>query len=115
MQRAAAEAVEIGMKLVDDQVIKRRTHKIKIGTGKDATTEIKVNRARCRRWRWWPSIRIPAKYWHWSAARNYGMSQLNHAMAKRPTGSIFKPFVYAAAINTAVTGQNWWPMPVRFR
>ena len=29
--------------------------------------------------------------------RSYGTSQLNHAMAKRPTGSIFKPFVYAAA------------------
>ncbi len=38
--------------------------------------------------------------------RNYGMSQLDHAIAKRPTGSIFKPFVYAAAINTAVTGQE---------
>ncbi len=37
--------------------------------------------------------------------RNYGMSQLDHALAKRPTGSIFKPFVYAAAVNTAVTGQ----------
>ena len=36
--------------------------------------------------------------------RNYGDSQLNHAVAERPTGSIFKPFVYAAAINTAVTG-----------
>ena len=35
--------------------------------------------------------------------RNYGYSQLNHAIAKRPTGSIFKPFVYAAALNTAVT------------
>ena len=32
--------------------------------------------------------------------RNYGFSQLNHAVAKRPTGSIFKPFVYAAAMNT---------------
>ena len=29
--------------------------------------------------------------------RNYGTSQLNHAVAQRPTGSIFKPFVYAAA------------------
>jgi penicillin-binding protein 1B len=38
--------------------------------------------------------------------RNYGMSQLDHAIAKRPTGSIFKPFVYAAAVNTAVTGQT---------
>jgi penicillin-binding protein 1B len=36
--------------------------------------------------------------------RNYGMSQLNHAIAKRPTGSIFKPFVYAAAVNSALNG-----------
>src|SRR5205085_12448162 len=38
--------------------------------------------------------------------RNYGMSQLNHALAKRPTGSIFKPFVYAAAVNTALDGSQ---------
>ena len=38
--------------------------------------------------------------------RNYGVSQLNHAVAKRPTGSIFKPFVYAAAMNTALDGAN---------
>ena len=36
--------------------------------------------------------------------RSYGNSQLNHAVAKRPTGSIFKPFVYAAAFDTAVDG-----------
>ena len=36
--------------------------------------------------------------------RSYGSSQLNHAVAKRPTGSIFKPFVYATAFNTAVEG-----------
>ncbi len=36
--------------------------------------------------------------------RSYGTSQLNHAVAKRPTGSIFKPFVYAAAFQTAVEG-----------
>ncbi len=35
--------------------------------------------------------------------RNYGVSQLNHVTATRPTGSIFKPFVYATALNTAVT------------
>ena len=39
--------------------------------------------------------------------RDYGWSQLNHAVAKRPTGSIFKPFVYAAAVNTAKSGI--WP------
>ena len=38
--------------------------------------------------------------------RNYGTSQLNHALAKRPTGSIFKPFVYAAAMNTALDGST---------
>ncbi|HWA93624.1 MAG TPA: PBP1A family penicillin-binding protein [Terracidiphilus sp.] len=36
--------------------------------------------------------------------RSYGASQLNHAVAKRPTGSIFKPFVYASAFETAVEG-----------
>jgi penicillin-binding protein 1B len=36
--------------------------------------------------------------------RSYGASQLNHAVSKRPTGSIFKPFVYATAFNTAVEG-----------
>lgn len=34
--------------------------------------------------------------------RNYGVSQLNHVVAKRPPGSIFKPFVYAAALNTGL-------------
>jgi len=36
--------------------------------------------------------------------RNYGASQVNHAVAHRPTGSIFKPFVYASAFQTAVEG-----------
>jgi penicillin-binding protein 1B len=38
--------------------------------------------------------------------RNYGVSQLDHAMAERPTGSIFKPFVYATAYNTSLNGTN---------
>ncbi len=36
--------------------------------------------------------------------RNYGLSQLNHAVAHRPTGSTFKPFVYAAAFNSSLAG-----------
>src|SRR5439155_1244779 len=35
--------------------------------------------------------------------RNYGVSQLNHIVSKRQPGSIFKPFVYATAMNTGVT------------
>lgn len=34
--------------------------------------------------------------------RNYGASQLNHAIAHRPAGSIFKPIVYAAALNSGL-------------
>ena len=106
LQRAAAEAVDTGMKLVDEQVEKRRTHKTKVGSGKDAKTEIKVESGPM------PQVALVAIDPHTGevlalvGGRNYGMSQLDHAIAKRPTGSIFKPFVYAAAINTAVTGQT---------
>src|SRR3989454_703870 len=36
--------------------------------------------------------------------RDYGLSQLNHALAHRQPGSVFKPFVYAAALDNAVDG-----------
>ena len=104
LQRAAAEAVDEGMKLVDEQVMKRRTHKTKTGTGKDAKTETTVESGPM------PQVALVALDPHTGevlalvGGKNYGMSQLNHAIAKRPTGSIFKPFVYAAAINTALSG-----------
>ena len=106
LQRAAAEAVDIGMALVDEQVTKKRTHVTKIGTGKDAVREVKVDSGPM------PQVALVALDPHTGevlalvGGRNYGMSQLNHALAKRPTGSIFKPFVYATAINTAVTGES---------
>ncbi len=109
LQRAAAEAVDEGMKLVDEQVTKRRTHKIKTGTGKDAKTETKVDSGPM------PQVALVALDPHTGevlalvGGRNYGMSQLDHAIAKRPTGSIFKPFVYAAAINMALTGDKPTP------
>src|SRR5205085_4158372 len=37
LQRAAAQAVETGVKLVDDQVTRMRTKKIKVGKGKYET------------------------------------------------------------------------------
>ena len=106
LQRAASEAVEEGMKLVDEQVIKMRTKKVKSGTGKDAKTETTVANGPM------PQVALIALDPHTGevlalvGGRNYGLSQLNHAVAKRPTGSIFKPFVYAAAVNTAVNGQT---------
>jgi penicillin-binding protein 1B len=38
--------------------------------------------------------------------RNYGESQLNHALSMRQPGSIFKPFVYAAALDTGAQGKS---------
>ena len=101
LQRAAAQAVEAGSKLVDDQVTKMRTHKKKIGKNKFETTVTPGPQAQ---------IALIAMDPHTGeikalvGGRNYGTSQLNHALAKRPTGSIFKPFVYAAAMNTALDG-----------
>ncbi|HVP43652.1 MAG TPA: PBP1A family penicillin-binding protein [Terriglobales bacterium] len=103
LQRAAAEAVQAGMKLVDEQVTKLRTKRLKVGAGKAAKTETKVAPGPQAQ------VALVAMDPHTGeilalvGGRNYGMSQLNHAVAKRPTGSIFKPFVYAAAINTALT------------
>ncbi|HVO60615.1 MAG TPA: PBP1A family penicillin-binding protein [Terriglobales bacterium] len=102
LQQAAAQAVESGIKVVDEQVKKLRTRRIKIGTGKKAKYETQVKPGPD------PQVALVAMDPHTGAVlalvggRNYGWSQLNHAVAKRPTGSIFKPFVYAAAMNTAL-------------
>lgn len=100
LQRAAAAAVEIGIKLVDDQVTKMRTKRTKVN-GKIETTVLPGPQAQ---------VALVAMDPHTGeikalvGGRNYATSQLNHALAKRPTGSIFKPFVYAAAMNTALDG-----------
>ena len=102
LQKAAARAVETGMKLVDDQVTKLRT---KTHQDRQRTSmKPKYCRGRRRRSRWSRWIRTPGRCWRWWAAEITACSQLNHAVAKRPTGSIFKPFVYAAAMNTALDG-----------
>ena len=103
LQRAAAQAVEGGIKLVDEQLLKRRTKRVKIGKGKYETQIQPGPEAQ---------VALVALDPHTGevlalvGGRNYGFSQLNHAIAKRPTGSIFKPFVYAAAMNTALDGSN---------
>ena len=101
LQRAAAQSVEMGIKLVDDQVTKMRTRKVKIGKGKYETHVVPGPQAQVALVALDPrSGAVLALV----GGRNYGFSQLNHAVAKRPTGSIFKPFVYAAAMNTALDG-----------
>lgn len=104
LQRAAAEAVQVGIRGVDEQIEKLRTRKKKVGTGKNAKTETEIRPG--------PQAQVAlialdphtGEVLAMVGGRNYGMSQLDHATAKRPTGSIFKPFVYAAAVNTALAG-----------
>ncbi|HWR16952.1 MAG TPA: PBP1A family penicillin-binding protein [Terriglobales bacterium] len=104
LQRAAAEAVQIGIRKVDEQITKLRTRKVRVGKGKSAKTETVIKPGPD------PQVALVAldpqtgEVLALVGGRNYGISQLNHAVAKRPTGSIFKPFVYAAAVNTALTG-----------
>ena len=91
------------MKLVDEQVTKRRTKRIKVGKNKFENQIEPGPQAQ---------VALVAMDPHTGevlalvGGRNYGFSQLNHAVAKRPTGSIFKPFVYAAAMNTALDGAS---------
>ena len=102
LQKAAAQSVEMGMKLVDEQVTKMRTKKVKVGK-KIETTVAPGPQAQ---------VAMVVLDPHTGAVlalvggRDYGFSQLNHALSKRPTGSIFKPFVYAAAMNTALDGST---------
>ena len=90
LQRAASQAIKIGMQNVDDQIKKQRRFK-------GITPPL-------------PQCALIALDPHTGeilalvGGRNYGASQLNHVLAKRQPGSIFKPFVYAAAMNTAING-----------
>jgi penicillin-binding protein 1B len=92
LQRAASDAVESGIKNVDELVRKRH---------KKGDTDIT-----------YPQIALVALNPHTGqvlalvGGRNYGVSQLNHATAERPTGSVFKPFVYATAYNTSLAGTD---------
>jgi penicillin-binding protein 1B len=90
LQRIAADAIRSGMESVDQQIRKQRRFRgqtppqpqVALVAIDPHTGEVKAL----------------------AGGRNYGISQLNHVLAKRQPGSIFKPFVYAAAMDTAVEG-----------
>lgn len=94
LQREAVEAVRIGMKEVDAQLAKRRKKYPE------------------------PQVALVAMDPHTGqvrallGGRTYGLSQLNRALAMRQPGSSFKPFVYAAALRTAITGGGTILTPV---
>jgi penicillin-binding protein 1B len=96
LQKAAAEAMRAGLKEVDE-LLRRR--------GRTAA-------------RGWPPVQaaliaVDPRTGDVKAligGRDYGQSQLNRALARRQPGSAFKPFVYAAALNTAVDSSG--PQPI---
>jgi len=90
LQRAASDAVRIGMEEVDRQLSHRRWPKGE-----------KPPEAQCALVALDPETGAVKAL---IGGRDYGASQLNRALAKRQPGSSFKPFVYAAALSTAVEG-----------
>ncbi len=92
LQRAAVDAVRYGMPLVDEQIKRQRRFRGQTPPSAQCalvaldphTGEVKAL----------------------LGGRSYGLSQLNRVVAKRQPGSAFKPFVYAAALSSALDSSN---------
>ena len=93
LQRLASDAVNSTIHVVDEQVDMVHARDKKLGKPYS-----------------YPQVALIALNPHTGqvlallGGRDYGKSQENHAVRHRPTGSIFKPFVYAAAFQTAAEG-----------
>ncbi len=92
LQEAAVEAVRVGMVEVDKKIAAQRRWgdqeppraQVALVALDPSTGEVKAI----------------------IGGRSYGQSQLNRVLAKRQPGSVFKPFVYAAAIDTALDDER---------
>jgi penicillin-binding protein 1B len=98
LQQIAQDAVAAGMKHIDAVVKEHRERQIraamKAGTPPEEFPQVALIALNPR------TGQVLALV----GGRNYGISQFDHAVSHRPIGSIFKPFVYAAAFHTALTG-----------
>jgi penicillin-binding protein 1B len=87
LQRDAVRAVQLGIKEVDDILAKRSKKyprpQVALVAIDPRTADVKAL----------------------VGGRSYGESQLDRALARRQPGSAFKPFVYAAALRTALEGR----------
>ena len=88
LQEAAVEAVRRGMAEVDKRVARQKRFR-GVTPPKAQVALVALNPA---------TGEVKAVV----GGRNYGLSQLNRALANRQPGSAFKPFVYAAAVGTAI-------------
>jgi penicillin-binding protein 1B len=89
LQRAAEDAVRTGMQNVDKQLYGKKGHGAVAGQPQVALIALDPRTGE-----------IKALV----GGRNYDASQLNHVLSMRQPGSVFKTFVYAAALDTAVSG-----------
>jgi penicillin-binding protein 1B len=90
LQRAAVEAVRLGMQSVDEQLKKQRRHRnVQFPEAQVALIALDPHTGAIKAL---------------TGGRNYGVSQLNRILSMRQPGSSFKPFVYAAALDTAING-----------
>jgi penicillin-binding protein 1B len=99
LERAAVAAIDAGMKNVDT-LLAKRYDKWKRELAKKGSSE-PVPQAQVA------LVALDPRNGEIKAVvggRDYGWSQLNHALAHRQPGSVFKPFVYAAAFDNAVDG-----------
>jgi penicillin-binding protein 1B len=88
LQHAAAEAVKIGMQNVD-QLLRKKAGKKSAALPQAQVALVAID----------PHTgEVKALL----GGRDYTASQLNRALAKRQPGSVFKPFVYAAALSSAL-------------
>jgi penicillin-binding protein 1B len=100
LQQVAQKAVSDGIQHVDQVVRARYERRVKLARRRGLNPPPLIL----------PQVALVALNPHTGqvlalvGGRNYGTSQLDHAIAHRPTGSIFKPFVYAAAFNTSLSG-----------
>ena len=89
LQHAASEAISIGVANVDKLLARRYAADRKKGQPAIAQVAMIVLDPHTG------EIRAVI------GGRDYGQSQLNHILARRQPGSVFKPFVYAAAFDNA--------------
>jgi len=98
LQRAAVQAIETGAKNLDLLLAKRydkwRKENAKKGAPNEPIPQVQM-----------ALVALDPRTGEIKAivgGRDYGQSQLNHALAHRQPGSVFKPFVYAAAFDNAI-------------
>ena len=99
LERAAVEAVQIGMQEVDKQLQRKYERWKKENKQKGSADNV-------------PHAQVAlvaldpgtGEVRALVGGRDYGASQLNHALARRQPGSVFKPFVYLAAFDNEVEG-----------